>query len=243
MFRRTRVGLVVVTITVAGAMIPTLSAQRGAQPPAAAQAPETMPPLLIQEKWQQIEAAKGVPTSPRRSQGPYWLAGPSAVTNPNIELRLYGTDAKNITVYVHEGRVDLWSGLTMSPVAVLIKHRTSYVDLTGLARVRATLRTGNLHTLHPVIRTAEGALLAGNRVIDTDGQFHQLDVSFANQKWYTLNADFLTVNGAVDKVDLSRVDEVGFVDLAPAGGHGNSGWFNLSHIEVYAKGTPRGTGR
>jgi hypothetical protein len=41
------------------------------------------------------------------------------------------------------------------------------------------------------------------------------------------------------KVDLSRVDEVGFVDLAPGGGHGSSGWANISWIEVYAKAVPR----
>jgi hypothetical protein len=38
---------------------------------------------------------------------------------------------------------------------------------------------------------------------------------------------------------LSRVDEVGFVDLAPGGGHGSSGWANISWIEVYAKAVPR----
>ena len=39
--------------------------------------------------------------------------------------------------------------------------------------------------------------------------------------------------------DLSKVDEIGFVDLAPGGGHGVSGAFNLSMIELFAKGVPR----
>jgi hypothetical protein len=62
-----------------------------------------------------------------------------------------------------------------------------------------------------------------------------VETSYGNQRWYTLEPDTLAVKGAVAKVDLARVDEVGFVDLAPAGGHGSSGWVNISTIEVYAK--------
>jgi hypothetical protein len=39
---------------------------------------------------------------------------------------------------------------------------------------------------------------------------------------------------------LSKVDEIGFVDLMPGGGHGNAGWVNVSAIELYAKPIPRG---
>ena len=207
-----------------------------------AQAQETMPPLLFREQWQQAAPAVGVPTSPRRSQNKYWLASQSAVTNPALEAKFYGPDAANITVYVHEGRADLWTGLTGSPVAITLRHRDSYIDLRGLARVRAILRTGNLHTLHPVVRLADGSLLAGSRAIDTDGQFLNTDVSFDNLRWYTLEAATLGVKEQAMKVDLSRVDEVGFVDLAPAGGHGSSGWANISSIEVYAKAVPRVAG-
>jgi hypothetical protein len=222
------------------AVASTVGAQRGAPAPATPQ--ETTPPLLFKEQWQQHDSAVGVPTSPRRSQNKYWLASQAAVTNPSLEVKLYGPDARNITVYIHEGRGDLWTGLTGSPVAVLLKHRDSYVDLRGLARVRAILRTGNLHTLHPAIRLADGNLLAGSHVIDTDGQFIQTDVSFENQRWYTVEPDSLGVKGLAAKVDLSRVDEVGFVDLAPAGGHGSSGWANISWIEVYAKAVTRRAG-
>lgn len=204
-----------------------------------AQAPETPPSLLFKEQWQQVPAAVGVPTSPRRSQNQYWLASQAAVTNPALEVKFYGLDVGNITVYIHEGRADLWTGLTGSPVAVTLRHRDSYIDLRGLARVRAILRTGNLHTLHPVVRLADGSLLAGSRAIDTDGQFLNTDVSFDNLRWYTLEAATLGVKAQAMKVDLSRVDEVGFVDLAPAGGHGSSGWANISWIEVYAKAVPR----
>lgn len=241
----TRAGLLVIAVfafAASGTVLSTLSAQRGAAPPttppapaapAAAAPPETMPALLFKEVWQQ--PAAGVPTSPRRSQNTYYPASQNAVTNPNLEVRLYGADAKNLTVYLHEGRYDLWTGLVGSPVAVLLKDRRNFVDLTGLARVRAVLRTGNLHSVHPVLRLADGSLVAGDRAINTDGQFLQVEVSFGNQRWYAVEADTLAVKAQAMKVDLARVDEVGFVDLAPAGGHGSSGWANISSIEVYAK--------
>lgn len=248
MARSTRIGTalgVVVLAAAYGALSP-LIAQRGAQAPAApapaapaapaAAAPPELPPaLLFREPFQQVAAAVAVPTSPRKGAGPYWLAAQNAVTNPNVELKLYGADAKNLTVYIHEGRADLWTGLVGSPIAVMVKHRGNFLDLTGLARVRGIVRTGNLHSLHPVIRLADGTLAAGTQVIDTGGEFLQVEVAFANQRWFTLEADTLAVKGQVMKVDLARVDEVGFVDLAPAGGHGSSGWANISTIEVYAK--------
>jgi hypothetical protein len=245
MSRRTRPRVVLAAVLLGGMspgpQLSTLSAQRGAQVPAAPAAvqQEGMPALLFREVWRQADAAVGVPSSPRRSSDKYWLASQSAVTNPNLEVKFYGTDARNITVYLHENRYDLWTGLTGSPVAVLLKHKASYMDLTGLARVRAIVRTGNLHTLHSALKLADGTLVAGSHAIDTDGQFLQVEASFANQKWYVVEPDSLGVKSQAMKVDLARVDEVGFVDLAPAGGHGSSGWANVSSIEVYAKAVPR----
>ena len=241
MTRSTRNGLVL-ALVILGSAVFVEAQQRGAQPPAApaaAQPQETTPPLLFKEIFQQVDAGKGVPTSPRRSNNQYWLAGQTAVTNPNVELKLYGTESKNITVYIHEGRADLWTGLAGSPVGVLLKDRRNFLNLTGLARVRAILRTGNLHTLHPAIRLADGTVVAGHQQIDTDNQFVQVEVSFGNQRWFVVEPDTLAVKAAAMKVDLARVDEVGFVDLAPAGGHGNSGWANISSIEVYAKPVSR----
>ena len=43
----------------------------------------------------------------------------------------------------------------------------------------------------------------------------------------------------VKNPDLSRVDEIGFVDLMPSGGKGFAGWSNVSVMELYAKSAPR----
>jgi hypothetical protein len=197
------------------------------------------PALLFTEAWQQAETALGTPTSPHRSENPYYLAGQSAVAGGNLEIGLYGERAGDVTVYEHEGRTDLWTGLAGSPVAITLKHTGSYLDLTGLARVRAIVRTNNLHRLHPVVRLADGTLLVGSQVIDTQGAFLAAEVAFDNQQWFALDPGEVSVGNTVADPDLSRVDEVGFANLSPSGGHGNSGWANISTVEVYAAAVPR----
>jgi hypothetical protein len=201
---------------------------------------DVMPPRLFREEWQQHPSALGVPTSPLKTAEKYYLLTQAAVTVPSLELKVYGADAKNVTIYRHESRLDLWTGLVSSPIGILVRDRTGLMDLTGQARVRAVLRTGPLHLLHPAVRLADGTLLVGDVGIDTHGRFTQVDTFFEIQKWYGLDPITLAVKLLVPKVDLTRVDEVGYVDLASAGGgHGTTGWSNVSTFEVYAKTTAR----
>jgi hypothetical protein len=39
--------------------------------------------------------------------------------------------------------------------------------------------------------------------------------------------------------DLSKIEEIGWVDLALGGGRGAAGWANMSTIELYAKAIAR----
>ena len=43
----------------------------------------------------------------------------------------------------------------------------------------------------------------------------------------------------LDKVDLSKVDEIGFADLTPGSGHGTGGYSDVAWIEVYGKPVSR----
>jgi hypothetical protein len=43
----------------------------------------------------------------------------------------------------------------------------------------------------------------------------------------------VTTGTILDKVDLSKVDEIGFVDLMPGSGHGQGGWVDVAQVEVY----------
>jgi hypothetical protein len=199
---------------------------------AAQQAPATRPALLFKEEWKQPSYTGTLTDENRR-----WT--PEAAGNPRLELKVYGADAKNVLVYEHEGRHDLWTGMVTSPVAIMVRDKSNFADLTGLARLRGIVRTSSLHVIHPVVKLADGTYLAGSREISTDGNFLQTEVAFNGQRWFKLDPAKVVTTVEVKDPDLTKVDEVGFVDLMPGGGHGTAGWINVSAIELYAKGVPR----
>src|SRR3989442_826862 len=62
----------------------------------------------------------------------------------------------------------------------------------------------------------------------------------ADVRWMKLDiARVVTTGNLLEKVDLSKVDEIGFADLMPGSGHGPGGWVDVAQIEVYARAVPR----
>lgn len=188
--------------------------------------------LLFKETWKYPPYTPPLTDENRR-------ATQDAITNPKLELKLYGTEARNVDVADHEHRMDLWSGVVNSPLAIALRDKTSFADLTGLARLRATVRTMSLHVLYPMVRLADGSYLAGSRAINTEGDFLQVEVAFTGLRWFKLDPIKVKTTVEVKNPDLTKVDEVGFVDLAPGSGHGISGAFNLSTVELFAKAVAR----
>ena len=190
------------------------------------------PPLLFSEPWR-LPAYTGEQTDENMR------FTPSVVTNPRLEVKLYGADAAVVRAAVHEERFDLWNGMASSPVAITLRDRRNYVDLTDAARLRWILRTNAIHPLNPVVKLADGRLIVGDRGIDTHGEFLTVEVAFSGMRWYGLDPVKVIVLTEVMNPDLRRVDEVGVVMLAPGGGHGIAGSVNLSNVELYAYPTPR----
>jgi len=190
------------------------------------------PPLLYTETWQ-LPPHTGEPTDENMR------FSPAVVTNPALEVKLYGPDASVVRAAEHEERVDLWNGMSTSPVAITIRDRRNLVDLTGPARLRWIVRTNAIHRLYPVVRLADGRLIVGDRDINTYGEFLTVEVAFIGMRWYGLDPDRVVVLTEVVSPDLSRVDEVGLATLAPGGGHGIAGSANLSRVDLFAYPTPR----
>ena len=187
-----------------------------------AEAAATRPPLVFKEDWR-LPPHEGAPTDENMR------FTPAVVKTDAIEAKLYGTTASMIRAAEHEGRIDFWTGLATSPVAVTLRDKRNYVDLTGLARLRWLVRTSSIHTLYPVVKLADGTYIAGNRGISTDGEFLQVEVVFAGMRWYKLDPVKVVVTSEVKNPDLSKVDEVGLVTLAPGGGHGVAGFGEPVH--------------
>jgi len=192
------------------------------------------PPLLFREDWKQPPYTGELDDEKRRIRNRQ-----EAVSNPNLELTLYGPDTSYLLVALHEGRHDLWTGLQKTPIAATLRDKRNFVDLTGRSRLRWITRTQSLHVIHPVVKLADGTLLAASLAISTDGDFLESEVSFGHQRWYKLDPKELVTTIEVKNPDLSKVDEIGFVDLMPSGGKGFAGWSNLSVVELYAKPVPR----
>jgi hypothetical protein len=220
-------GLAVWTAAVFAQQAPAGPGRTAAAPP-----PATRPPLLFKEEWRE-------PPYKGERDDVNQRFTPSVVTNDRIEAKLYGPDSHVIRAAQHEGRIDLWTGLATSPVAVTLRDKRNYVDLTGLARLRWMVRTNAIHTLYPVVKLADGTMIAGNRGISTDGEFLQVEVAFGGMKWFKLDPVKVVVTSEVVNPDLSKVDEVGLVTLAPAGGHGTAGSANFSTVELFARAVPR----
>jgi hypothetical protein len=205
-----------------------------AQAPAAQPAPATQKPAMVPRPPQLWSETWKLPPHTGEQTDENMRFTPAVVTNPRLEVKLYGPDAKVIRAAIHEERVDLWNGMAASPTAITLRDRRNFVDLTGAARLRWIVRTNAIHSLHPVVRLADGRLIVGNRGIDTYGEFLSLEIAFTGMRWYGLDPDKVIVLTEVVNPPLSRVDEVGLAMLAPGGGHGIAGSVNLSNVELFA---------
>jgi len=66
------------------------------------------------------------------------------------------------------------------------------------------------------------------------------EISYADLRWLKLDIKrVVTVGNLVDKLDLSKVDAMGFADLMPGSGHGPGGWADVAQIEVYGRAVAR----
>jgi len=190
------------------------------------------PPLLFSETWR-------LPPYTGEQTDENMRFTPAVVTNSRIEAKLYGTDAKVVRAAVHEERIDLWNGMASSPVAVTLRDRRNYVDLTDASRLRWIVRTNAIHLLHPVVKLADGQLIVGDRGINTHGEFLTVEIAFSGMRWYGLDPVKVVVLTEVANPNLRKVDEVGLAMLSPGGGHGFAGSANLSTVELFAYPIPR----
>lgn len=190
-------------------------------------------PLFLREEWKQ--SAKG--GEHETDQG--------SVASPNLELKLYGTTAKQMQITGDAGSdtnpIHLWTGLCTTVCSATLRDKNNYADMTGLAKIRWVTKVSGFHKVHPILKLADGTWLAGDFADGTILDWHENEFSIADVRWLKFDPERgVTVGVWVEKPDLSKVDEIGFTDLMPASGHGQGGWSDVGKIEVYAKPVPRG---
>lgn len=206
---------------VAGAFAQQTDKRGGAkeQPPQPA-------PLFFKETWKR--APGNVPVTQ------------AYVTNPELQLNIYGTGKEDFGV-TSEGDVPhIWTGLCAASCALTLSHKDSLVDLTGKAKIRWFTKTSGFHEVRPVLKLADGTWLIGDHVDANTFDYHESEFYLIEVHWLKLDISKVQTKGVLlEKVDLSRVDAIGFADLMPGSGHGPGGYSDVAWIEVYGKPVKR----
>jgi hypothetical protein len=202
------------------AAVPFLLAIAGA-----AQAPEDhRPPLFFREDWKEIAAAAPVTQE--------------HLANPKLLLTLYGPGRDGIRKSHHDTPKDdpyyLWLGSCPASCAIGLRDRESFVDLTGLAKVRWRTKQTGFRQLRLTLKLASGAWVVSDYAEGPTVDWHESEFSVSPIRWRKLDIGTIVEGAWVDKPDLSKVDEIGWTELAPGGGTPASS--RVDWIEVY--GTP-----
>jgi len=211
------------------------SSQQSSQAPAptavrAGERSGSRTPLFFRETWKTAKSEHA--------------ATQDLVSSANLELKLYGPSANDVQAV---GNADdpsnpphVWTGLCTAPVAVALRDKDNYVDLTGLARIRWVTKVSGFHKVRPVIKLADGTWLVGDQADGSTLDWHDTEFSIAEVRWLKLKVDkVVTTGNFVKDPDLSKVDEIGFADLLPSSGHGPGGWSDVASFEVYGKPVKR----
>ena len=214
-------------------MVPAHSQTPGAVPPAAGTGEHgpQRPPLFFREEWKQGPAGGEHPVSA------------ASLANPNLELTPI-VPAGQILLTGNSGDdnnpTHVWLGLCTTPCGLALRNKQNLADLTGLARIRWTTKMSGYHQIRLVLKLADGTWLVGDRADGSPRDWLVSEIAFADVHWMKLDIARAVATGTtVEHVDLSRVDQVGFVDLMPGSGHGPGGWSDVAQIEVYARSVTR----
>ena len=199
-------------------------------------APVPRPGLFFEETWQQVPAGGEQPISQAH------------VANPALELKLYGpkhTDLQVTGIPVGAPGYDAnpihtWSGLCGAGCTFAFRHRDSYADLTGAARIMVQSKTSGFHKIHPFIRLADGKTYVGDFNFGQTLDFLFTEFRIQDVRWIEFNTELgVTRGNLLPGIDLSKVDEIGFTDLQPGADHGPGGWSDVAVVRVYANAVPR----
>jgi len=190
------------------------------------------PPLFFREEWKQTPAG-----------GEHALMTES-VGNPDLTLNFVGPTAKELLLTGNAGDennpIHVWTGMCTTPCAFTLRHKNSYADLTGLARIRLVTKMSGFHQVRPIVKLADGTWLAGDHAEGSLTDWIEGEFSVSDVRWLRLDPQRMVTTGTwVNNPDLGKVDEIGFADLMPSSGHGPGGWADVGKIEVFAKSVPR----
>ena len=198
------------------------------------------PPVFFREDWKFDKTVPNV-NNEREPEHPIVQGD---VSNPNLEVHLYGDKAGTRTVIqpYNDNITYVMSLLCTSNCAITLRDKNNDVDLTGLATIRWRTRVSGFHLLRPILKLANGTWLVGDHPVGLSTDWVESEIQLVDVRWRNLDIEQV-VEGRearwVDNPDLSRVEEIGFTDLMRGAGHGSGGGSRVDWIQVTGKSVPR----
>ena len=181
------------------------------------------PGLFFKEDWKETPAAKPVTQE--------------HVSNPDLILSRYGPGEIGIKKSHHDTPADdpyyIWSGEAEGNWAVSLRHRNSFVDLSGLAKIRWRTKQAGYRQLRIILKVAGGSWLVSDQSDGPSNDWRVREFNISDLRWRRLDIKKIVEGVWESNPDLHRVEEVGWTDLMMGGG--SDACSRLDWIEVYGK--------
>lgn len=181
------------------------------------------PGLFFREDWKEIPAA--IPVTQEH------------LDNSDLILTLYGPGQDSIKKSHHDYPKDdpyyIWSGKCPANWAVTLKHKDSFVDLTGLSRIKWRTKQHGFRELHIILKLVDETWLVSEQSDDASKDWRIREFNIQDLEWRKLDIHNIVEGEKIVAPDLSRVDEIGFTDLMIGGN--SAACSRLDWIEVYGR--------
>jgi hypothetical protein len=185
------------------------------------------PPLFFREDFKETPAATPITQD--------------HVSNPSLLLSVYGPGKAGVRKSHHDTPADdpyyVWDGACEGNCAIALRDKASYVDLTGLAKIRWRTEQSGFRQLHIILKLAGGTWLVSYVTETASTDWRENELAVQDLRWRQLDIRTLVEGKPVDHPDLSRVDEIGWSTLMTGGGTPASS--RVDWIAVYGRAVPR----
>lgn len=163
------------------------------------------------------------------------------IANPELVLSLHGPGKNGIKKSHHDTPADdpyyIWTGTCPANCALSLRHKSAFVDLTGLAKIRWRAKQSGFRQLRIILQLADGTWLVGDQSDGPSEDWRIREFNIADIRWRKLDIGKVIEGAWVDRPNLAKVSEIGWTDLMVGGGTPASS--RVDWIEVYGKPVKR----
>jgi len=185
------------------------------------------PPLLFREDFKETPAATPITQD--------------HLSNSNLLLTLYGPGKAGMKKSHHDTPADdpfyIWDGTCAGNCAATLRDKSSFVDLTGLAKIRWRTKQSGYRRLHLMVKLAGGGWLVSDPVEGASADWRETEVPVQDLRWRQLDITNLTEGAPAEHPDLRQMDEIGWTTLMTGGNTPASS--RVDWIAVYGRAVPR----